>query len=161
MRFHTIAGVTSGRLAICTRPRGGEWLETDLANAKREGWNVLVSALEISEEFELDLRCEYDVAQELGSIFLRLPIRDRGIPELRAMKELTGKVVALLTEGKSVAVHCRMGIGRSGLICASTLVALGADPDEAWARVQNARGLEVPDTPEQRQWLGSFAQAIR
>ena len=29
----------------------------------------------------------------------------------------------------------------------------GVQARDAWAAVSNARGLEVPDTPEQRRWL--------
>jgi protein-tyrosine phosphatase len=46
-----------------------------------------------------------------------------------------------------------MGIGRSSLLAAGCLVAQGMPPGEAWAAISDARGLTVPDTPEQRRWL--------
>jgi protein-tyrosine phosphatase len=46
-----------------------------------------------------------------------------------------------------------MGIGRASLVAAAVLRLLGLPGDEAFSRVQAARGLPVPDTDEQRQWL--------
>jgi protein-tyrosine phosphatase len=65
---------------------------------------------------------------------------------------------ALLVEGAAIAVHCRQGIGRSSLVVASVLVASGVGPEEAWRRVSEARGREVPDTAAQRAWLYALAE---
>jgi hypothetical protein len=32
----------------------------------------------------------------------------------------------------------------------------GIDPDAAWRRLEQARGLAVPDTTEQREWTGGL-----
>ncbi len=64
-----------------------------------------------------------------------------------------------MTEGKHIAIHCRIGIGRSAMIAAATLVALGEAIERAFALVQEARGYEVPDTSEQRVRLSAFLSA--
>ena len=46
-----------------------------------------------------------------------------------------------------------MGIGRSCLVAASLLKLWGLSTEEAWARVERARGRPVPDTPEQRAFV--------
>jgi hypothetical protein len=51
-----------------------------------------------------------------------------------------------------------MGVGRSPLIAASLLVACGAGLDDAWHRVESARGLRVPDTQAQRQWVSAWRE---
>jgi protein-tyrosine phosphatase len=51
-----------------------------------------------------------------------------------------------------------MGIGRSTLIAACLLTKLGESADSALTRIQQARGLRVPDTEEQRMWIESFAR---
>ena len=56
-------------------------------------------------------------------------------------------------EGKNVAVHCRQGIGRSGLIAAGLLTTSGIPPDEAIQIVSTARRLAVPETMDQRLWV--------
>jgi protein-tyrosine phosphatase len=58
-----------------------------------------------------------------------------------------------LESGRSVAVHCRQSIGRSGLIAAGVLVICGVPPGNAVDAVSSARGLTVPETPAQLQWI--------
>ncbi len=57
-------------------------------------------------------------------------------------------------------LHCRMGIGRSALVAASLLVVLGMPATATWARIEQARGCPVPDTPEQRAWVEQLARTI-
>ncbi len=59
-------------------------------------------------------------------------------------------------EGSTIAVHCRAGIGRSSLIAACVLAVSGTDPDAAFALIAAARGVAVPDTMEQRDWVAQF-----
>jgi hypothetical protein len=47
-------------------------------------------------------------------------------------------------------------VGRSGVLAACVLAALGEDPDRAFDRVSRARGCPVPDTAEQRAWAVRF-----
>jgi protein-tyrosine phosphatase len=51
-------------------------------------------------------------------------------------------------KGRSIAAHCRAGIGRSSVTVASIMVRNGFNPDDAFHRITKARGLNVPDTPE-------------
>ncbi|WP_406324718.1 tyrosine protein phosphatase [Streptomyces niveus] len=57
-----------------------------------------------------------------------------------------------LADGAHVVAHCRAGIGRASLLAAALLILGGTDPDLAWHALEEARGLAVPDTPEQREW---------
>ena len=63
------------------------------------------------------------------------------------------RIAAALEEGKKVAVHCRQGIGRSGLIAAGVLVSAGIGAEKAIEAVSSARGLAVPETPAQLEWI--------
>jgi protein-tyrosine phosphatase len=74
-----------------------------------------------------------------------------------AVAELASGIVDALESGKNVAVHCRQGIGRSGLIVGGVLVAAGEEPNAALKAIEESRGLDVPETDEQRQWLTDFA----
>lgn len=156
MRIHEISGLTLGRLAIAGRPRGGDWLEVDLALLRREGFTVLVSALTREEEDELELRRERTAAEAAGFLYRSLPIPDRGLPIKAAIEPALIELAGLIKGGAAVAVHCRMGIGRSSMICASVLRLAGASASDAFARIESARGLAVPDTDAQRAWVESF-----
>ena len=160
MKAFAIPAKYPGRLAIATRPRGGEWIENDMMLFVRGGWQVLISTLEYDEVRELALVGEQSMAEEKGVTFISFPIKDRGTPGVAKAMELVLSIKSLLLAGSHVAVHCRMGIGRSGLICAATMVALGAMPDSAWATLSSVRVVAVPDTEEQRRWLEVFRRAL-
>ncbi|MEX0784408.1 MAG: tyrosine protein phosphatase [Dehalococcoidia bacterium] len=147
-----------GRLAVCPRPRGGDWLADDLAALRNGGADVLVSALTEDEETELELTNEPVLAEAAGLRFVRLAIGDFGVPRLGAVGTSLLALRDDLATGRTIAAHCRMGVGRSPLIVASLLVAVGVEPDEAWTRVEAARGLRVPDTEAQRQWVFSWRE---
>ncbi len=56
--IHWVAGAPSGALATMARPRGGDWLEVEIAHLLRERASLVVSALSAEEERELDLLSE-------------------------------------------------------------------------------------------------------
>jgi protein-tyrosine phosphatase len=146
-----------GMLGIATRPRGGDWLETEMLRARAQRLDLLVSLLQPAEAAELELTGEELQAAAAGIRFLSFPIQDRSVPDPVGALALLRGVLAQLRQGRSIAVHCRQGIGRSGLVCASLLVLGGAHPAEAWDAVERARGTPVPDTPEQRAWVDDLA----
>src|SRR5438477_99744 len=96
-----------------------------------------------------------------GMKFVSFPIPDRQVPssetELSAGLE---KVDADLSSGKNVVVHCRQGIGRSGLIAACLLVSKGLDPESSVRSVSAARGTPIPETAEQRHWIDHYAAVL-
>lgn len=153
-----IAGPWSGRLSIVPRPRGGDWLDDDAVAWREAGINTVVSLLEPMEAAQLDLQREGSVVAALGLTFHAFPIPDRGVPvSSDSVAQLVREIIDSLNSGAHVVVHCRQGIGRSSLIAAATLVAGGVDLPDALAAIKESRGLEVPETAEQRRWLADFA----
>ena len=65
-----------------------------------------------------------------------------------------------LHAGKNVTVHCRQGIGRSALIAAAALISGGQDAETAIKTIRKSRGLEVPQTRAQRQWISAFSSCL-
>jgi len=147
------------RLAIMPRPRAGDWLDDDVAGWRAEGIGVIVSLLEAGEVEELGLHREAGLCHDLDLEFISFPVPDGGVPaSTRGAMALAEAIVARLNEGKAVAVHCRAGVGRSSLIAACVLVLLGFAPGTAFDRIGNARGLKVPDTEGQRDWVDMFRE---
>ena len=149
---------TALRLAIVPRPRGHDWLEDEVAQMKRAGVDVLVSLLQHDEAAELGLSAEAELCASEGIHFRSFPIPDRETPPSTAafvkfVEELRKEVHA----GRSLAVHCRASIGRSSLLLAALLTAEGYSPHDAFRRLTTARGLQVPDTPDQIRWVERFA----
>lgn len=153
-----LPGPWPGHLAIIPRPRGGDWLEDEVRSWKDLGLNIIVSLLTPAEITELELAEEEQRCQTQGIQFLSFPIPDRGVPASRqTITDLIETLMKALASGKSIAVHCRQGIGRSGIIAALLLISTGEEPEAALAHVSQARGCPVPDTPEQANWVKGFA----
>ena len=161
MTSYQIEGPWPGQLAIVPRPRGGDWLTDELRSLKDEGFDVLVSLLTEAESEELGLVHEADLCRENGLAYFNFPIPDLGVPESGPKAQrFVGELHGALMAGKKVAVHCRQGIGRSGLVAASLLVASGMAPESAFRRVSVARGLSTPETLEQKDWVVELAREL-
>jgi protein-tyrosine phosphatase len=153
----SIPDAPCGRLAIMPRPRAGDWLEDEVASWRRSGLDIVVSLLEDDEVNELELAQEAEMCRAAGLRFLRLPVPDRGVPSSTPeVSALVRSLVAEMRAGIGVGIHCRIGVGRSALLAVCVLAALGISIDSAWALVQAARGLAVPDTPAQRAWVADW-----
>jgi protein-tyrosine phosphatase len=149
-----IPGPWRGRLAVTTRPRGGDWLEDEASGWRHAGLDLVVSLLEEEEAAQLELVQEGEVARSKGIQYISFPIPDRGVPaSMQAALSLLRKIADALEEGKNVAIHCRQGIGRSGSIAAGVLVTSGIGVEKAIETVSAARGQTVPETPAQVQWI--------
>jgi protein-tyrosine phosphatase len=136
------------------RPRGGDWLEDESRAWRRSGIDVVVSLLENEEAAHLDLLAEPQAAESNAIQFVSFPIPDRGLPaSTPAALSLLSHITGALEQGKNVAVHCRQSIGRAGLIAAGVLIVSGVAPDRALEAVISARGVTVPETSEQREWI--------
>ena len=156
-----VPGPWSGKLAVSPRPRGGDWLEDAILAWKREGIDEVLSLLTPDEEKDLDLNKEADVAKRQGMTFRSFPIPDRQVPASRpALAQTLEEMGEDLASGKNVLIHCRQGIGRTGLVAACLLVSQGLDTLTAIERVSSARGLPVPETEEQRRWIDRYATAM-
>ncbi len=142
-----------GALSTMARPRGGDWLADEMSALREAGVDVLVSMLSRQEMEKLGLAGEASAARTAGITFLSLSTPDRGLPRTHAFKGLVDEVVAAMDAGNHVVVHCRMGIGRSSMVAAAALMARGTSGPDVWAAIASARGLEVPDTEQQRQWV--------
>jgi protein-tyrosine phosphatase len=119
---------------------------------------MVVSLLEPEEAAQLHLESEASVVAKAGLTFKAFPIPDRGVPTTReSVAQLARILIDALSKGGSVVVHCRQSIGRSSIIVAATLVTAGVDLLDALTTIKESRGLEVPETDEQRRWLADFS----
>ena len=156
-----IKGPWPGRLAILARPRGADWLEDEVEVWKEIGLDTVVSLLTRSEEVELSLTEESDLARRRGLTFINFPIPDYSVPRSQgATRQIVDELGNQLSRGNNVGIHCRQGIGRSSLVAACILVALGESSGNAFKQIKSARGVSVPDTTEQKNWVASFAQNV-
>jgi protein-tyrosine phosphatase len=153
-QVYRIATNELGLLAVMARPRSGDWLRDELRGLGELGYSTVVSLLEPRESTELELGSEGEIAKDIGLNFVNFPVPDRSTPgDTRAFRRFAAGLAADIREGRGVVIHCRAGIGRSGLTAAAVLVELGHDPREVFTTLSKARGIEVPDTAEQAEWF--------
>jgi ADP-ribosylglycohydrolase len=104
----------------------------------------------------------YDIYLPANVAYLRKPIPDHGVPLAREhMAEIQAAISAALARDRRVYVHCRAGIGRTGMVVGCHLIEHGLPADEALLRLNelwrdNKRALtwpDVPETDEQRDFI--------
>jgi protein-tyrosine phosphatase len=160
-QLHWVEGPWPGKLALAARPRGGDWLEEEMASWRRGGIDTVFSLLTPEEEQDLDLKREAREAKAHGMKFAALPIPDRQVPNSDSeVSAALDQLDADLSSGKNVVVHCRQGVGRTGLLAACLLVAKGLSPGAAVEILSAARGSQVPETAEQRRWIDRYAAVL-
>ncbi|MGA3195369.1 MAG: dual specificity protein phosphatase family protein [Terriglobales bacterium] len=154
-------GPWPGKLALAARPRGGDWLEDEMACWRQAGVDTVLSLLTPEEELDLGLKSEAREVKKHGMGFVSLPIQDRKVPDSQpALVAALENLGADLSAGKNVVIHCRQGIGRTGLVAACLLVTKGLSSGAAISTLSAARGLPVPETEEQRRWIDHFAATL-
>ena len=141
------------------RPRADDWLEVDVTDWRTSGVDLVVSLLEREEVSELGLQREAELCRACGIEFISFPIPDRGVPEIRQASAIARSIADGIASGRSIAVHCRAGIGRSSTIAACAMICSGIEASEALTLIRAARGVMVPDTEEQRDWIIAFGNA--
>jgi len=132
-----------------------------MAAWRRAGIDTVLSLLTPEEEKDLDLKREGHEANAQGMKFASLPISDRQVPNSEPeVSAALDRLDADLSAGKNVVVHCRQGVGRTGLVAACLLVTKGRTPEGAVTTLAAARGTPVPETAEQRHWIDHYAPVL-
>ncbi|MDH3712276.1 MAG: protein tyrosine phosphatase [Gammaproteobacteria bacterium] len=153
MQFYIVRRESQGYLAVMPHPDAAQ-LPEQVAGLRRRGVAVLVSLLQTHERDSLGLADTGHLCARQGIEYLSHPVEDLQVPtDSEAFAKLALALKDRLLAGTGIAIHCRAGIGRSGLLAASVLVACGFTPAEAFAEISAARGASVPEVPAQGLWL--------
>ena len=136
----------------------GAWardLDTDLAAIRAWDASALITLMESHELVHLEVGRLAEAVRSIGLDWYHLPIRDVSVPSSAfetqwrtSGEELRGRLLG----GQSLVVHCRGGLGRTGMIAARLLIELGESPPRALQRVRAARPGAV-ETREQELYV--------
>ncbi|HVN43967.1 MAG TPA: ADP-ribosylglycohydrolase family protein [Steroidobacteraceae bacterium] len=111
----------------------------------------------------------YEAGLPEGVIYLRRSIQDHAIPAAPAqMAEILDCLESARREGRVTYLHCRAGIGRTGMVVGCLLAEQGFIGDEALNELnrlwrQSARSAlwpSVPETPEQVEYVRSWKPRV-
>lgn len=143
---------------------GENWnrdLTTDIAAIKKWGAVLVISLIEEHEFHMLGIN-ELEVEVNKADMqWLHFPIKDVSIPDARfeqQWQQSVNTIYRCLDQGEKVLVHCRGGLGRTGLLVARLLMAYGASSDEAISKVREARTGAI-ETKEQEDYVRSMPSA--
>jgi len=160
--IYRIDAIGAGTLAIAAHPASGADAAARIAEIAASGIDQVISLLEPAEARSLGLQQEAELVRAQAMEFCSFPIPDLGLPvSLDAFAQLSRRLYRRIHAGGHTLIHCRAGVGRSGLLAAAVLMCEGRDARQAFARVARRRGVPVPETSAQGAWLAANQAAIR
>jgi len=138
---------------------GGAWerdLDADMRVIREWGAAAVVTLIEVHEIAMLGVERLPAAVRDAGMEWLHLPIRDVDVPDSHfeaSWASAGGRLANRLRNGERVLVHCRGGLGRTGMVAARLLVEVaGATPQQALDAVREVRPGAV-ETPAQEAWV--------
>jgi protein-tyrosine phosphatase len=135
----------------------------DLDALQGVGCTLLVSLMEDHELTQFGMRELLTLAAPRSIELVRFPIRDGSVPlpeVAPAFDALVARLEAALAMGATAVVHCRGGLGRTGLVAAALLVRRGFAAREAIRIVRAARPGTV-ENEEQARYVEAYARGLR
>lgn len=160
------AGTLSGLVGVTFAPgkqqadaltgRHDRALAADLDAVAAWGAAAVVTLMEADE---LDRYCIAEIGAEIRARFMEwhhLPVRDVDVPDAAfetSWPHHSARLRSLVTAGNRILIHCRGGLGRSGMVAARLLVEMGTAPAEAIAAVHRARDPRAIETRAQVDWV--------
>jgi protein-tyrosine phosphatase len=152
-----VVPIGAGQLSVMAKPASGERIEEEFAGLKQLGIDHVVSLLERPEQIDVGLADEAKLCERNGMRYTSFQIVDRDVPQQADARPFVAGLYQDISNGEHVVIHCRVGIGRTGIIASAILIHAGHSSGEAIHMVSFARGMMVPDTQEQVEWVDAFA----
>jgi protein-tyrosine phosphatase len=156
-----VDSIGGGCLAIMAHPASAGSVATTIDEIAAAGFHQVVSLLEPAEADALGLAREAELVAAKSMKFVSFAIPDMGLPACSAdFAQLAQLLFTQIDGGTNTLIHCRGGIGRSGLLAAAVLLHGGKDVRAAFAQVSLVRGRRVPETAQQGAWLQANCRVI-
>ena len=135
--------------AFRDNPRAGETLNADLAWLRERGITALLTLTETP--------LPADALERHGFAALHVPVDDLTAPTPEQLETALAFIDRQRATGRAVAVHCKVGQGRTGCVLAAYLIRGGSSSEEALRHLRAVCPGAV-GVPEQERALHAFAQ---
>jgi ADP-ribosyl-[dinitrogen reductase] hydrolase len=143
----------------------GSWerdLRIDIQAVKSWGATAWLNLLTTTEMLDLKVGNLEVAVKGSGIRYYRLPIEDGGVPDATFEKSWETAGAQLreeLLRGGKILIHCKGGLGRSGMIASRLIVELGAaKPEAAIRRVRVSRPGAIETRAQEQHVLATKAQ---
>lgn len=126
------------------------------------GARAVITLMTDAELARLELAHLGETVEREGLRWFHLPIEDDQAPDATfelAWQQTLPQLLALLREGQHLAIHCKGGSGRTGLVAAALLMSLGQPRQEAMAAIKAHRPKAFALACH-RQWLDQLAERL-
>lgn len=163
-----LLGPDEGRLGLTLCPGKKDpsrsWdrdLREDILAIRAWGASTVVSLIEDHEFRLLDIENLEQEVRANGMDWMHLPIQDVDVPDHRfedAWVLAGAELHKRLDAGDRILIHCRGGLGRTGLVAGRILVERGSDPRTAVHRVRAARPHAIETVAQERYVLTAKAR---
>jgi protein-tyrosine phosphatase len=161
LELFEIESINNCFICIASCPRVDENGEPNLKSVQESIDDILlVSLLTSSEIKNLNLGKEEAITKELGIDFINFPIADMGIPVYKQFVEFIDKLYSKTDGLDKLIIHCKHGIGRSGLIALGLMVRDGGELKLAIKKVSKIRGFDIPQSSSQRKLLSHYFKEV-
>ena len=134
----------------------GTWerdLQTDVRAIADWGAAAVVTVMEQHELDRLKSGALGEAVENAGMNWHLLPIPDTNVPDehFENLWIYSGHVLRrALTAGKKILIHCKGGLGRTGMIAARLMVELGEPPADAIKKVRRARPDAIENSKQEQ-----------
>ncbi|PWK49872.1 dual specificity protein phosphatase family protein [Pleionea mediterranea] len=137
-------------MTLCPGKQGrglysGQWqrdLDQDINRIEELGYRTVISLMEMHEFDRLGVG-EFSVSIQSHAVeWIHLPIKDMCTPDFefeQSFSKYLRQLLNFLAAGGSIVLHCRGGLGRTGMIAARLLVETGQSPQQAIEQVRKQR----------------------
>lgn len=132
-------------------------LMTDITSIRTWGAAIWLNLMEDQDLKSVNLDPSYfaDAITSSGFEYIHYPIVDGSIPDSESTiywhDHLSYRLHDQLRNGQNLLIHCRGGLGRTGMIAARLLVEMGLEPSLAVKTVRIARAGAIENI-EQERW---------
>lgn len=138
-----ILALSTGQLIFTPCPgTKGVGLTDSIAQLKAAGAAAIITLMPQQELAQNNADNLGAICDELGLQWFQLPVEDDCAPQQpfeQAFATHKAAILSLLQAGNTVAIHCKGGSGRTGLMAAILMTQLGYSKADATAKVQGLR----------------------